>query len=101
MTSPRIITDVISLVCLCVCVRVCVDIEQALKLGLHRKFSDHLSLVREAMKIFLRSSVLLMVLVRDITFLGGGRRTSHCPDVILFFSEMFKNVQLMCRNCGC
>lgn len=37
--------------------------EQALKLGLHRKFSDHLALVREAMKIFLRSSVLLMVLV--------------------------------------
>ncbi|CAB1107887.1 unnamed protein product [Ectocarpus sp. CCAP 1310/34] len=36
---------------------------QALKLGLHRKFSDHLGLVREAMKIFLWSSVLLMVLM--------------------------------------
>ncbi|CAM9535849.1 unnamed protein product [Ectocarpus fasciculatus] len=36
---------------------------QALKLGLHRKFSDHLGLVREAMKIFVRSSVLLMVLM--------------------------------------
>ena len=43
---------------------------QALKLGLHRKFSDHLALVREAMKIFLRSSVLLMVLV------STGRKTS-------------------------
>lgn len=39
-------------------------VRQALKLGLHRKFSDHLGLVKEAMKIFLRSSVLLMVLVR-------------------------------------
>ncbi|CAM9137217.1 unnamed protein product [Discosporangium mesarthrocarpum] len=36
---------------------------QALKLGLQRKFSDHLELVREAMKIFLRSSVLLVVLM--------------------------------------
>ncbi|CAN0535423.1 unnamed protein product, partial [Ectocarpus sp. 12 AP-2014] len=36
---------------------------QALKLGLHRKFSDHLGLVREAMKIFVWSSVLLMVLM--------------------------------------
>ncbi|CAM9695876.1 unnamed protein product [Ascophyllum nodosum] len=36
---------------------------QALKLGLHRKFSNYLALVREAMKIFLRSSVLLMVLM--------------------------------------
>lgn len=41
---------------------------QALKLGLHRKFSDHLALVKEAMKIFLRSSVLLMVLVRQDTW---------------------------------
>ncbi|CAM9740715.1 unnamed protein product, partial [Scytosiphon promiscuus] len=36
---------------------------QALKLGLHRKFSDHLALVKEAMKIFLRSSVLILVLM--------------------------------------
>ena len=38
-----------------------------MKLGLHRKFSDHLGLVREAMKIFLRSSVLLLVLVSTST----------------------------------
>lgn len=36
---------------------------QALKLGLQRKFSEHVALVREAIGIFLKSAVLFLVLL--------------------------------------
>lgn len=81
---------------------------QALKLGLHRKFSDHLALVKEAMKIFLRSSVLLLVLVRmknlegercpQIDKRGGKSRTRAWPCNLVRIPEWGSVVVV---RCGC